>query len=329
MGALFYYSLKALGVGLFFALLAVAGVFVMTLVRERGQLPAARLAALKKYGGLLVATLIALVATTTFGGAFVNVPAGHRGVIFSTTSGVSDRILPEGIHAIAPVIESYQIMDVRKQKSDFEGQAATKDQQSVHTKVTVWFMPDASAVQKIYQRVGMEYAEKLIPNQVSEVMKAEISKYNALGLLSNRELVASEIRDNLKRKLAADSIIIDQVAIGNFEFSPEFNKAIEEKQMAEQGALKKTYELQAALKEAEIARTRAQGEAQAEIAKAQGQAQAARIVSAAISANPNYMALKQMENRLDVAKALAGSENVVYLPSNTIFSMPAPQPGGK
>ena len=275
MGALLFYLLKVLFWGLILGFVALLGMLGWN-VFQRFELPSSRQAAegpeldrrMKFWGGLALVALAAALIVNVFGKAFVKIPAGHRGVIFSTTKGVSPRILPEGIHAIAPILESVKTFDVRKHNSDFDGQAATKDQQTVHTKITLWYAPDPGAVNVIYQKVGESYAEKLIPGHVSETMKAEVARYNALGLLSDRERVAGQIRDSLKAKLAIDNLLVYDVAIGNFQFSEEFNKAIEEKQTAEQTALKKTYELQAALKQAQIVKTQAEGEAQAEIAKA-------------------------------------------------------------
>jgi regulator of protease activity HflC (stomatin/prohibitin superfamily) len=215
-----------------------------------------------------------------------------------------------------PYVDYVKFFDIRKQQGEFEGEAATKDQQSVHTKITVWFSPDQNQVNKIYQEVGIDYADKLLAANVSESMKSEVAKYNALGLLSERARISSRIRDNLKERLAPYGVLVDSVAIGNFEFSKEFNRAIEEKQTAEQNALKKQYELLAAQKEAEI-----------EIAKANGQAKSAQIVASAIAGNPNYMALKKMENMESIARLLAQGKNIVYLPSNAIFTLPTTETG--
>src|SRR5207253_1155038 len=93
------------------------------------------------------------------------------------------------------------------------------------------------------------------------------------------------------------------------------------KQVAEQSALKKRYDLQAARTQAEIAKAEAEGRAKSAIAEAQGQAESAKIVSAAIAGNPNYMKLKELENRKDVADILAKSQNVIYLPSNSLVNI--------
>ena len=61
-------------------------------------------------------------------------------------------------------------------------------------------------------------------------------------------------------------VIVDDVSLVNFAFSPEFSKAIEAKQIAEQEA-----------KQAEFSAKKATQEAQAEINRAKGQAEAQRL----------------------------------------------------
>ena len=75
------------------------------------------------------------------------------------------------------------------------------------------------------------------------------------------------------------------------------------------------------LKAYDGAKAEAEGRAKSAIAEAQGQAESAKIVSAAIAGNPNYMKLKELENRKDVADILAKSQNVIYLPSNSLVNI--------
>lgn len=268
-----------------------------------------------------VVCLVAWFFVGTLGAAFVNVPAGHKGVIFSTTQGVSGRILGEGIHGVTPIVENVKMFDIRQQKFETDSNAATKDQQTVETHISVFFEPQADKMNLIYQNLGEEYSEKVLLPNVNEVMKAVVAKSNALELLSERERVSHLIGDTLKVRLAPYNLTVMSVAIGNFKFSQQFNESIERKQVAEQDALKKNYELQAAKTEAEIVRTQAEGKARASVAEAKGQSESARIVAAAIAGNPNYMRLKELENREKVAQILAAGQNIVYLPSGTLLNI--------
>ena len=67
----------------------------------------------------------------------------------------------------------------------------------------------------------------------------------------------------LQQKLSEKYILVDSFNIINFDFTDAFNTAIEEKQIAEQNALKAKYDLERIKTEAEQAVTKAKGEAEA------------------------------------------------------------------
>ncbi len=76
----------------------------------------------------------------------------------------------------------------------------------------------------------------------------------------------AEIDENLANRLANYNVIADDVSLVDFSFSPEFSKAIESKQIAEQEA-----------KQAEFIALKASKEAVAEVNRAKGQAEAQRL----------------------------------------------------
>ena len=73
---------------------------------------------------------------------------------------------------------------------------------------------------------------------VKEGFKASSARYTAEELISKRETLKNEVRDYLKNRMVPFGIMVVELSITDFEFSPEFNRAIESKQTAEQLALK-------------------------------------------------------------------------------------------
>ena len=90
----------------------------------------------------------------------------------------------------------------------------------------------------VYQKIGINFQDRIIVPNVEESVKAVAAKYTAEELISKRELVSSEIQESLKEKLLAYNIIVDDFSIVDFDFSDQFTQTIEEKQTAEQKALK-------------------------------------------------------------------------------------------
>lgn len=198
---------------------------------------------------------------------FTIVNAGQRGVIMKFGK-VQDRVLDEGIHPILPVVTSVRTLSVRVQQNSFQSDAASKDLQKITTELAVNWHVDPIRVNKVFQQVGdqEQIITGIITPAISEVLKAATAKKTAEEIITKRTELKSEIDSNLKTRLSAYGLIIDDVSLVNFSFSPEFSRAIESKQIAEQEA-----------KQAEFIAQKATQEAQAEINRAKGQAEAQRL----------------------------------------------------
>jgi regulator of protease activity HflC (stomatin/prohibitin superfamily) len=210
---------------------------------------------------------IVLLFVAIFLKPFAIVNAGERGVVMRLGQ-VQDTVLSEGIHPIVPIVTSVKRLSVRVQKNDFKADAASKDLQKVTTELTVNWHMDPRRVNKIYQQVGdsEQIVNGIVTPAVSEVLKAATAKKTAEEIITKRTELKDEIDNNLKKRLAAYGLLVDDVSLVNFSFSPEFSKAIESKQIAEQEA-----------KQAEFVALKATKDAEAEVNRAKGQAEAQRL----------------------------------------------------
>lgn len=213
-------------------------------------------------GALVTFLAIGLIA------AYVSVPAGHRGVLlrFGAVAGVLD----EGFHLILPAVHSVVLVDVRTQKSSAKAAAASNDLQTVQAEVAVNYHISPAEVGKLYKNVGVFYEERVIQPAVQETLKTVVAKYTAVQLIQLREKVKMQVDSELSRRLLAYDIRVEPsgVSLTNFDFSPEFNAAIEAKQVAQQESAKQQYILSRARTEAQTAITIARGEAEANRIKA-------------------------------------------------------------
>jgi regulator of protease activity HflC (stomatin/prohibitin superfamily) len=194
----------------------------------------------------------------------VVVPAGHRAVVFDVLrGGVKPKALGEGLNFIVPFTQDATVMDIRVQKAEYDAEAASKDLQTVHAKVAVNFHPVAETVPELFREVGIGYTEKIIHPAVQEALKASSAKYTAEELITKRDEVKQAIQEHLRGVLTRSKINLTETYITNFEFSNEFSRAIESKQVAEQRALQAKRDLDRIKIEAEqaIATSRAQAEA--------------------------------------------------------------------
>lgn len=206
---------------------------------------------------------IAVVLQVIVSGVVV-VPAGHRAVVFDVLrGGVKPVALGEGLNFIVPFTQEATVIDIRVQKAEYDAEAASKDLQTVHAKVAVNFHPEANTVPNLFREVGVGYTEKVIHPAVQEALKASSAKYTAEELITKRDQVKQSIQEHLRGVLTRSNINLTETYITNFEFSNEFSRAIESKQVAEQRALQAKRDLDRIKIEAEqaIATSRAQAEA--------------------------------------------------------------------
>lgn len=208
------------------------------------------------------------------------VPAGHMGVVTLFGSVDLTPIKP-GLSFVVPLARVHHV-NVQILKHDSKGDAASKDLQSVHTTITANFNVLGSSAAKLYSEIGMNYEDKLFDGAVQETFKAITANYTAEELIKKREQVTGEITHLFKEKITALSggtIKIDAVFIKNFQFGAAFNQAIEQKQVAEQQALKATRDLERIKVEADQKRAEAQGVADATVMAAKADAEAFKLKS--------------------------------------------------
>lgn len=208
------------------------------------------------------------------------VPPGHKGVVVQLGAVKGD--LTEGIHFRIPVIQKVIDVNVQIQKAETESVAASKDLQMVTSKIALNYHVNPQEVDKIYQQIGMSYDQKIIDPAVQEAMKAVTAKYTAEELITKRQQVALEIQELLTNRLKRSDVIVDAFSIVNFQFSEEFNKAIESKQTAEQLALKAQRDLQ-----------RIKIEAEQKVAAAQAEAESLKIQKEQVT--DNLIKLREIE----------------------------------
>ena len=119
------------------------------------------------------------------------------------------------------------------------------------------------------------------------------------------------MRNYLRDRLVVYGITVVELSITDFEFSAEFNKAIESKQTAEQNALRAKRDLD-----------RIRVEAQQKIATAQADAEALRLQRQVIS--PDLIKLRQIDAQIKAIEKWDGK-----LPNVTGGAVPFIQVEGK
>ena len=267
----------------------------------------------KSPGGKIVLTIIILViAAVVFVSSLAIVPAGSTGVI-TTFGKVSENTYSEGFHLKIPLAQELVIVSNKIQVYEADASAVSKDLQTVSSKIAVNFRVKADSSASIYKNIGADYQTVILMPAVQESMKAISAKYTAEELITERNKVGEEIKEQLSEKVTDYGIQIEKFNIVNFEFSEEFNAAIEQKQVAEQNKLKaQTEKEQKKIEaEAEAAKIKINAEAKAEAIKteADAQAEANKLLSESLS--PELIDYQTIEKWDGIMPKVASSANPV------------------
>lgn len=214
---------------------------------------------------------------------FSSVPAGYRGVM-TTFGNPSSDVLSEGIHFRIPVAQQLNLVNVSIQKGEGDGDAASRDMQTVHTKIALNYHIKPESVVSVFRDLGNEPGERIIIPSVQEAVKAVTARFTAEELIGKRTDVRDQIVVLLKERLARHGIVVDEFSIVNFHFSKSFNDAIEAKTTAEQLKLKAERDLQ-----------RIEVEARQKVTQAKAEAEA--LSAQRMQVTPELIRLREMENQ--------------------------------
>ena len=231
----------------------------------------------------LVAVLIAPVAV---------VPAGSRGVM-TTFGSPRNELYEPGLHFRWPIAQTMHTMNIQIQKGEGEGDAASKDLQSVHTKVAINYHLEPSYAVEAFKNIGPSTdiaAERIILPATHEAVKAVTARFTAEELITRRTEVRDAISVLLKEKMARHGLVLDEFNLINFAFSKSFSDAIENKVKAEQQKQQAERDLQ-----------RLQVEAQQKVVGARAEAESLALQRQQITAE--LLSLRRIENeRAAIAK---------------------------
>jgi prohibitin 2 len=194
--------------------------------------------------------------------SFTTVDAGYRGVVLRFGA-LTGRTLQPGPHLIIPVFETVKPISVQVNVEKLESQAASHDLQVVHTEVTLAYYQDPCCVTNIWSELNDDALNRVVIPAVQEAIKAQTAQFDAEQLVAQRAVVRNGIEQYVHDRLAPHHIDVDAVSITNFNFSEEYNRAIEAKVTAQQNALKAENDLNRIKIEAEQKVTQAQAEAKA------------------------------------------------------------------
>ncbi len=227
----------------------------------------------------IVLALIVLIGLNSF----VILTPGQAGVI-SILGKARDGALLEGIHIKPPLVSVVDVYDLTVQKFEVPAESSTKDLQNLSARFAINFRLDPTQVVEVRRKQGTlaNIVSKIIAPQTQEAFKIAAARRTVEEAITKRSELKEDFDFALGNRLAKYGIIVLDTSVVDLNFSPEFAKAVEEKQIAEQRAQRAVY----------IARE-AEQQAQADVNRAKGRAEAQRLLAETLKAQGGQLVLQK------------------------------------
>jgi regulator of protease activity HflC (stomatin/prohibitin superfamily) len=228
--------------------------------------------------GIVLATLVILGLNS-----FIIINPGQAGVI-SILGKAKDGALLEGIHVKPPFISVIDVYDLTVQKFEVPAESSTKDLQNLSARFAINFRLDPIKVVEVRRKQGTleNIVSKIIAPQTQEAFKIAAARRTVEEAITKRSELKEDFDQALGDRLDKYGIIVLDTSVVDLAFSPEFARAVEEKQIAEQRAQRAVY----------VARE-AEQEAQADVNRAKGRAEAQRLLAETLKAQGGQLVLQK------------------------------------
>ncbi|AFZ23966.1 membrane protease subunit, stomatin/prohibitin [Cylindrospermum stagnale PCC 7417] len=228
--------------------------------------------------GIVLAILVAIGLNS-----FIIINPGQAGVI-SILGKATDGALLEGIHLKPPFISVIDVYDLTVQKFEVPAESSTKDLQNLSARFAINFRLDPMQVVEVRRKQGTleNIVSKIIAPQTQEAFKIAAARRTVEEAITKRSELKEDFDSTLGDRLVKYGIIVLDTSVVDLAFSPEFARAVEEKQIAEQRAQRAVY----------VARE-AEQEAQADINRAKGRAEAQRLLAETLKAQGGQLVLQK------------------------------------
>ncbi|KAL8151000.1 hypothetical protein V2J09_020808 [Rumex salicifolius] len=251
------------------------------------------------------------LGATVLNSSLYTVDGGERAVLFDRLGGVKETTVGEGTHFLIPWLQKPFIFDIRTRPHTFSSISGTKDLQMVNLTLRVLSRPDVNSLPTIFQNLGLEYDEKVLPSIGNEVLKAVVAQFNADQLLTERPKVSAMVKDSLIKRAKDFNIMLDDVAITHLSYGAEFSRAVEQKQVAQQEAERSKFVVM-----------KAEQERRAAIIRAEGESESAKLISdATAAAGMGLVELRKIEASKENAATMSRNNNVIYFPKGNQMLM--------
>ena len=280
-----------------------------------------------RFVGIIGVTIAFFVFVIIFIFCTCRINPGYAGVIYNMDGGIEGETLAQGFHVVAPWkhVTAYPIstetvyytrntMDENGVEKDKSINVNTKDGKQVNVSITYTYHMDVNVLPIVFEKFRGQKIELIesgyMKNSMFEVVNNITSQYSLMELVGDKR---PEINDNIfnafRENLSPYGIVIESFNLSSVETDDQTKEAIEAVINSQNRLQQSKVELQKAEVEAETARVKARGEADAMIIQAEGQAEANAKLQTTLT--DNVIEQRRIEKWDGKLPQIVGSDGVI------------------
>jgi regulator of protease activity HflC (stomatin/prohibitin superfamily) len=273
-----------------------------------------------------VSVLLLALATSTLSAGLVVIDASEVGVVFNAFSGTREEPLYPGTHFVIPYVETVYrystleqvyTMSMIHEEGDVMGDdslwSPTSEGLQVGVDSSTRYKVDPSKAAYIHNNFRKNYVEVLVRPTIRSKVRLFVSQHTVTDVYGpKRTEIQANIEQAIRERFEGEGLLLLSFDIRNVNFTEEYARSIEQKQIAQQQAEQMQFVLQREQQEAERKRVEAKGVKDAAIIKAQGEAESLRLINEQLADNDRLLVYRYIEK-------LSPNIQVMLLPSGSPF----------
>jgi prohibitin 2 len=237
-----------------------------------------------------------------------SISPGEAAIKFNYFTGLGNQVYTEGLHFRIPIIEHPIKFNVRTSNMAMSVSAQNRDLQECFINADIFFKPDINKLDNIYRTLGMNYGQIVMGNIVKEVLKGIVAQYNAQQLISQRDQLSNQVRNSIANRAKQYNILIEGLTISSITFSQNYQRAVDEKQSAQQEAERAKYIVEQGLYQKKSI-----------IQRAQTEAEGFKLIGTQVQKDPAFLELQKINFAVEVSEVFSKSRNKILLNTDMLL----------
>ncbi|VAX31782.1 hypothetical protein MNBD_NITROSPIRAE01-1017 [hydrothermal vent metagenome] len=243
------------------------------------------------------------------------VPPGKMGLRWEPlSSGLGKEALKEGFYGHTPW-NDVLLISVQWRNYSERIDVLTRDDLHIEIKAAVLVKPLVKELHALRLEIGADFYSSVVKPEFITVARNVLANYLLVKIPENSPEIERKIKEGLQERMKGKHIEIDNVTISDIDFTSGILRAIEIKLSKEQEKIQKNFELEIAVKDAEIARARAKGEADSLQIRAVGEAEAQKIRAAGQAESQRIIDLTLTTRFLQFKAFESPNTKFIYVPT--------------